>query len=421
MTTTPAAEAAALLPFHLSGNYAPVDDEIDAEDLEVIGTLPAALRGSYVRNGPNPRHGPTPHWFLGQGMLHAIRLEGGRALRYRNRWVEAPTTANTSIVRHAGRMLALAETTAPFVVDEALRTLGPWDFGGAVRRGMTAHPKTCPRTGELHFYTYALDAPHLFYYRADAAGRIVQAAPIDVGRATAMHDFAITERHVLFFDLPLLYRGWRDPQPVRFDPAAGARIGVLPRGAGAEAMRWFAVAPGTIGHTVNAFEEDGAIVLDVVRAERPDAPTRLHRYRLDLRTGGVAERLLDARHVEFPRIDERQTGLPHRWAYALELRDVRNGAPTDSSLRRFDLATGRCSVHDFGPGRVGGECVFVPAHAGAAEDEGYALTLVYDRGENRSDLVVLDAGDFAAPAIATVKLPRRVPFGIHGQWFADAA
>jgi carotenoid cleavage dioxygenase-like enzyme len=408
------------LPFHLSGNYAPVSEEITAEDLEVIGRLPATLTGTYVRNGPNPRHGPTPMWFLGQGMLHGVRLEGGRARWYRNRWVDAPTTSNTHIVRHAGRTLALVETAAPVAIGAQLETLGAFDFDGALTRGMTAHPKTCPTTGELQFFAYALEAPHLSYYRADAAGALIQAEPLQVGSPTYMHDFAITERFVLFYDLPVLYHGWRAPRPIQWSPDYGARIGVLPRAGRASELRWFDIAPCFISHTVNACEDGEHIVLDVVRGLGLEAPTQLVRHTLDLRSGTAAERVLDPRHIEFPRIDDRRTGRPCRYAYALELRDVVNGAPTHSVPRKFDLATGQSTVHDLGPGRVGGELVFVPAAADAGEDEGYAIGFVYDRARDTSELIVLDAANFAAPALARVKLPVRVPFGIHGNWFADA-
>ena len=73
---------------YLLGVYAPVSQEIDAEDLQVIGKIPADLNGVYLRNGPNPRFAPEGryHWFDGDGMIHAVHLENGKA-RYRNRWV----------------------------------------------------------------------------------------------------------------------------------------------------------------------------------------------------------------------------------------------------------------------------------------------------------------------------------------------
>jgi carotenoid cleavage dioxygenase-like enzyme len=236
-----------------------------------------------------------------------------------------------------------------------------------------------------------------------------------------MHDFAITERHALFFDLPVLYNGWRSPMPIQWSEDYGARIGVMPRAGHGDAVRWFPITPCSIVHTVNAFERGDTIVLDVVRAANLSAPTHLFRYSLDLRTGGVDEMALDSLHVEFPRIDDRRTGLPYRYAYALELHDVVNGAPTTSVLRKYDLFTGTSVSHDFGPGRVAGECVFVPRSPGSDEDVGYAIAYFYDQQRDVSDLVIFDAHDFAAPAIATVALPARVPYSIHGNWFADPA
>jgi carotenoid cleavage dioxygenase-like enzyme len=408
-------------PFHLTGNYAPLMEEITATDLPVHGSLPPGLNGSYVRNGPNPMNGPTPIWFLGQGMLHGVRLAGGRAGWYRNRTIRASTTANTNVVRHAGRVLALVETAAPVQVNDELETIGAFDFAGRLPHGMTAHPKTCPASGELLFFTYSLQAPHLTYYRASAAGELLQSEPIVVASATYMHDFAITAHNVLFFDLPVLYNGWRSPVPIQWSADYGARIGVMPRQGRGDEVRWFPIEACTISHTLNAFERGHTIVLDVVRAADLSAPTQLFRYTLDLRSGTVQESRLDPMHLEFPRIDDRRAGLPYRYAYALELRDVVNGAPTTSVLRKFDLASGSSVIHDLGPGRVAGECVFVPRSADAAEDDGYAITLVYDRNRTTSDLVVCEAQDFAAPALATVSLPTRVPFGIHGNWFADPA
>jgi carotenoid cleavage dioxygenase len=64
--------------------------------------------------------------------------------------------------------------------------------------------------------------------------------------------------------------------------------------------------------------------------------------------------------------------------------------------------------------------VFVPASDGASEDEGYVLSYVYDAARDTSDLVILDATDFAASPVATIGLPQRVPYGYHGNWVADA-
>ena len=178
---------------HLTRNFAPVMDELTTYDLPVTGAVPKALTGWYLRNGPNPHEAASAHWFLGDGMVHGVYLEGGRATSFRNRWVRtsaftdgartyddvgnrdlAAGAANTHVVRHAGRILALCESSLPYQLTPELETVGAYDFGGRLTTGMTAHPKTCPITGELHFFGYGiLTPPFLTYHRADAAGNLV--------------------------------------------------------------------------------------------------------------------------------------------------------------------------------------------------------------------------------------------------------
>ena len=210
-------------PFWLSGNYAPVFDEITALDLPVTGSVPADLQGLYVRNGANPQSGWSSHWFFGNGMLHGVRLEGGRAAWYRNRYVRTPlyevdgdriapesiadrtmSAANTHVVGHAGRIFALEEGAFPFEVDGELETLGCETWGGRLTTAFTAHPKLCPLTGELHFFGYGVFPPYLTYHVLDASGELVKSEPITVPGPTMMHDFMITSEHAIFMDLPVV-------------------------------------------------------------------------------------------------------------------------------------------------------------------------------------------------------------------------
>ena len=436
------------LPFHLRGNYAPVREEVTAFDLPVDGAVPRELRGRYVRNGPNPKTGTSPHWFVGDGMLHGVELRDARATWYRNRWVrtrafveDAPArspegvrdltvaVANTHVIAHAGRIFALVETSFPTEVTPELDTRGGFDFGGRLTTGMTAHPKLCPRTGELHFFGYGYMPPFLTYHRADAQGQLVQSEVIAVPGPTMIHDFAITERHVVFMDLPVVFDlelALAGRMPYRWSDDHGARLGVMPRGGTNADVRWFGIAPCYVFHPLNAFEDGEALVLDAVRYDelwRPGvsgfAEARLHRWRIDLTAGGVREDALDDRVIEFPRCDDRRVGLPNRYGYAV---DTGRGADANSgtALIKYDLRTGRSSSHDFGAHRIPGEGVFVPASSGAGEDEGWVLTYVYDGGRDVSDLVILDAADFGAKPVATIALPRRVPFGFHGSWIPDS-
>ncbi|AYF79442.1 9-cis-epoxycarotenoid dioxygenase [Nocardia yunnanensis] len=428
---------------HLTGNYAPVSEELTEYELPCTGSIPGELTGWYLRNGPNPHAAASKHWFLGDGMVHGVRLEGGRAVSYRNRWVRTSTftdgargidaqgrrdftagVANTHVVRHAGRTLALVESSFPYELTCDLDTVGPHDFDGKLTTAMTAHPKTCPVTGELHFFGYDFREPYLTYHRAGADGTLELSRPIDVPAATMHHDFALTAKHVVFLDLPVLFdlpsaiAG--TGMPFKWSDDYRARLGVLRRDDPHGAVRWFDIEPCYIFHTLNAHDEPDRIVLYAFRyrsmwradSQSFDEPATLWRWTLDLATGGVREEQIDDRAAEFPRIDDRLAGLDSRFGHATVAGDG-HGA-----LLRYDLHTGGRTAHEFADGRIPAEAAFAPADETPGGD-GYLMTYVYDPGADRSDLVILDATDLAAAPVATIHLPRRVPYGFHGNWLPD--
>lgn len=429
--------------FHLKGHYAPVHDELTAYDLPVTGSLPPELTGWYLRNGPNPRQ-DSAHWFTGDGMVHGVRLENGRAAWYRNRWVRTESfdipnpvlynadgtrnlrssVANTHVVNHAGRTLALVESSLPYEITTDLDTVGVYDFDGKLADAMTAHPKICPETGELHFFGYgSTTAPHVSYYRADAAGKLVLRQPIDVPGLTMMHDFALTRAHIVFFDLPVVFDHATDRgMPFRWSDTYGARLGLLSRDRPENGVRWFEIDPCYVFHTLNAHDTaDGRIVVHVVRYEHlyrpgvPDPKGALWRWTIDPAAGTVAEELVDDRNGEFPRIDDRLAGLDARFGHVTGW----HGPEGPLVLRRYDLHTNAAREHLFPEGHIPGEAVFVPADD-RPDGAGWLLAYVYDGPDDRSDLVVLDAQDIEADPVATVHLPGRVPAGFHGNWLPDA-
>ncbi|KAA0085672.1 9-cis-epoxycarotenoid dioxygenase [Mycolicibacterium sp. P9-64] len=427
--------------FFQVGNYAPVADELTEYSLPVEGAIPPELDGWYLRNGPNPRQA-TAHWFTGDGMIHGVRVEDGQAKWYRNRWVRTDSfiedfplynadgsrnlraaVANTHVVNHAGKTLALVESSLPYEITNELETIGAYDFGGKLVDSMTAHPKICPTTGELHFFGYGnIFEPHVTYHRADANGDLVLSRPLDVKALTMMHDFALTAQHVIFMDLPIVFsldvamKGEGD-MPYRWDDAYGARLGVMRRDDPFGEVRWFEIDPCYVFHVANAHDTvDGkSIVLQAVRYPELwrndggfDADGVLWSWTIDLEAGTVSERQLDDRNIEFPRIDDRLAGLPARYSVSVG----------DHSWVRHDLPTGEAVEHDLGPGGPG-EAVFVPSGSGTAgESNGYYLGYVYDPARDGSDLVILDASDFAGKAVATIHLPQRVPYGFHGNWIS---
>jgi len=422
-------------------------EEVTAFDLEVTGTLPPELSARYLRNGANPQSGTSPHWFAGDGMIHGIELRDGKAQWYRNRWVQTRSlnepkarmigddgtvdrtigVSNTHIVGHAGKILALVESSFPCELTPDLETVGPYDYNGKLESAMTAHPKLCPITGELHFFGYGFFEPYLTYNRVSATGDLVQSELIDVNGPTMIHDFSITENHVIFMDLPVVFdldKAMTGSMPYAWDDDYPSRVGIMPRSTadssfGNAAVQWFDVDPCYVFHPMNSFEDaDGRVVMDTARypelwRQNTDFKDHaaLHRWQFDLAAGTVAETALDDRSIEFPRVAESLVGLKNRFGYAVATLEEAN------SLVKYDLTTGSSTSHEFGDSQIPGEAVFVPRDG--AEDDGWLLTYVYDKPTNSSSFVVLDAADIAGPPIATVQLPQRVPFGFHGSWIAD--
>ncbi|HEU5423086.1 MAG TPA: carotenoid oxygenase family protein [Nitrolancea sp.] len=455
-------------PFHLTGNHAPVDAERTAHNLPVTGAVPPELTGWYIRNGPNPRT-PSGHWFTGEGMLHAVRLQGGRATCYRNRWVRTaslqdPTRrpyrpdgtqdlaagpANTHLIRHAGRTFALVESALPYEIScnhQDLTTIGPHDFAGRLTTSMTAHPKTCPDSGELHFFGYgALTPPHVTYHRADATGNLIISRPLDaadIPTHTMMHDMALTTHYVVFLHLPVVFdktKAAAGGMPYHFAPDHPARIGLLRRADPYGPVHWFEVEACYVFHVVNAYEDArGRVRLHVVRYPHlwweghGKADASLWCWTLDPEGYGgggsgtsVREEQLDDRPCEFPRIDDRLTGHAARFGYVTDVGEAADGGGRGTDARRagailrYDLTTGSATAHEFAAGRTPGEACFVPRAPGLTSDDGWLLSYVYDATTDRSDLVILDTADLTGAPAAVVHLPWRVPFGFHGNWLPD--
>jgi carotenoid cleavage dioxygenase len=439
---------------YLSGNFAPVADERTDLALPVTGSIPRELRGRLVRIGPNPVEAPDPgryHWFIGNGMVHGLRLCDGRAAWYRRRfvrddqvtaargWPRAPgprrgtgrNIANTHVLAHAGRLFAVVESGAlPVEIDGGLETVGTCDFDGTLPAGFTAHAKRDPATGELHAVAYSWEWDHIQYLVVGRDARVRRAVNVAVPGKPMTHDCAITQRYVVVFDLPVTFdpgAAAERPLPYRFDPAYGARVGLLPREGDASQIRWLEVPLCYVFHAVSAHDTpDGRVVLCVVRhaAMLEDdvygvdaGGATLERWTLDPATGKVTAERLDDRGQEFPRHDDRRTGCEVRYAYTVALA---NG-PTFGPLYKHDLARGTSETHDEGATRMFLEPVFVPRTPEAAEDDGFLLAFVYDAASRRSEVVILHAQDFRDEPLATIHLPVRVPFGFHGTFVPDEA
>ena len=443
------AEAAGPHPF-LQGLYAPMREELTLTDLEVAGTIPSAFNGRYLRIGPNPIRADARgyHWFTGDGMVHGLAIADGKAQWYRNRWIRSSAvadalgetrapgpihgfdTVNTNIVEIGGKTRALVEAGSyPVTLSDMFEDQAYDPFDGTLKGSFTAHPHLDPLTGENHAICYeGTSQDEIRHVVIDRAGKVIRELPIKVKHGPMIHDCAITQRYAIILDLPVTFSmktllGGHS-FPYRWNPDHQARIGLLPRDGGAEDVIWCDMDAAYAFHVANAYDlPDGRVAIDVCAygemfSDHPHGPDKgsrgLERWTVDPVTKTVTVTTIDARSQEFPRIDERRFGQPHRFIHATALADTRFGFGT--ALYRNDLETGTRQTHDFGPGRHPGEFVFVPAWADAAEGEGWLIGLVVDMNVEKTDLIILDATRFEDAPVASIRIPHRIPAGFHGNW-----
>lgn len=440
-------------PF-LSGVHTPISSEFTITELAVSGTIPAELDGRYIRIGPNPVS-PNPvgyHWFLGDGMVHGVKLKGGNAEWYRNRWIrstavsaalgEPPApgkraerfdTVNTNVLGHAGQTWAVVEAGGfPVRIDENLETIAHDPFGETLHYSFSAHPHLDPETGDMHAICYKGDvADTVWHVVVNAEGKVTREEPVAVKDGPMIHDCMFTKNYVIVLDLPCTFSMKAllggSAFPYQWNPSHQGRVGLLPRNGKGSDTIWCNVSPCYIFHPCNAFEdEQGCVIMDACvhnrmfddGAQGPDSSeVPFERWTIDPATRSVSRHVIDATPQEFPRPNETRLGKPYRYAYTVALLDGADmGVLNQTSLYKQDLEAGTRQVHDFGAGRVAGEFVFVPRAGAIDEDDGWLMGYVIDTDSDTTDLVILNAQNFAGPAQASITIPHRIPAGFHGNW-----
>lgn len=453
-------------PF-LTGNYAPVHDELTVSNLEVIGEIPSDILGIYMRNGPNPAFEPIAYNFPldGDGMIHAVYIAEGKA-HYRNRFVKTHElldeqragkaiygsvlepimpdpkliSANGNhglfkegafihIIHHANRYFAMDENSPPYEMSAMLKTLDRWSPPGSNSPfGVAAHTRLDPKTRELWLIKYPVEPPFLTAFQIDQAGTLKQTIEIDKPKSTMMHDFVLTENYLIFFDCPLVI----DPKQMmsgdgllNWCPELGTRIGILPRIGGK--TTWYDTETFFMFHFVNAYESNSRIIIDFVRypdfipqdLKKKIPPSFLSRTQIDLQSKSIKHEQLDDRNVEFPRIREDRNSLMHRFIY-LPTNTNNTGLRSNkfNALVKYDVHLQTSTLHDFGKHSEIGEAVFVGRENGTSEDDGYVMLFLYNIPSNSSEFIILDAQQLSKQPLARVKMPTRVPHGLHGSWMS---
>jgi carotenoid cleavage dioxygenase len=302
----------------------------------------------------------------------------------------------------------------------------------------------------------------------DAGGALRHAQSVQLERATWQHDVGVTTAHVVFIESPTkrlpveaYASGTTDghaasdgdpvpPAPPRVPfgwvPGAEGWVGVVPRHGDGLSVRWFRVDPCLVTHVLGAWDggvtDDGAeIVLYVCRYDAPEEGQSVDRSvsvvgdgvgfspiggslplleRWRVAADRLDRRQVDERHVEYPRIDPLCEGGVFRYGYVVELEwgnttGAASAAPV--GLVKFDLARDESAAWRPWAGAVPSEPLFVRAHDGHGDDEGWLLCLVDDANRRATDLVVLDASSLGRRRPeAVVHLPARLPLRAHGEW-----
>lgn len=444
---------------HLRGVFAPQREEVDVYGLEVVGDLPNDLSGAYIRNGPNPRFDPIGTYVYpldGDAMVHRVELSDGAA-RYTNQFVRTPMIvaeekagrvlwaggtdpytpgadevgpelAGTSrdlpdinIVRHGGRLLAMAETAQPYRLDpDTLRTLGRDSCDGTMAIGSTAHPKIDPDTGEMVLFNYMFEPPYLTWSVVGADGKALRepTALDGVDKPLMIHDMTLTKKYIVLLLCPLVFdiaQVMTGGAVLDWQPERGTRIALIPRDGGT--VRWASDDAFWVWHFANGFDlPDGRVCIDYAQWSYPggfaDPGTpsigALTRAVIDPATGRVNRTVVSDRDIEFPRIDDRRITKGHRTIASVGKIGGREGAM--DSLMFFDMEKGAESC--WNPGSVAvGEPIFMPGN----ENEYWGM-IGTDRTDMSSWFFILPADDPAAGPLGKIRMPIRVPAGLHGAW-----
>lgn len=438
----------------------------------VEGELPGSLRGTYYLNGPARFERGSiryRHWLDGDGMVCALTFaedgahftarfvrsgkwtaeeEAGQAL-FRTfgtafpgdrlvRGIALESPVNVSVYPWCDTLLALGEQGLPWELDPlTLETRGHYTFGGALNpvTPFAAHPKIDPDTGELFNFgvSFASNQPVLNLYRFDATGRQVWRRRHALEHPCSIHDFLLGSRHIIFhlgpyiLDMASLTQGRTLMESLRWEPERGTRLLVIDRETG-EAVTSLPIGKGYALHTINAFEDGGRLIVDVVELERPVydqyepvpelfptvGPGGPVRYVLNLEKNQVEERhaLAYRSAPDFPAIDQRHFANPYNDLWMLGMANAgRTGRKFFDELVHLTW-DGREDLWQAAPGcYLGGEPAFAPTGPGGA-----VICQQFDTTKNESAFLVFDAFDVAAGPRAVVRLDAPVHLGFHACW-----
>jgi carotenoid cleavage dioxygenase len=456
---------------HIIDNFAPIAEEQVLDNLSLEGKIPVDLSGVYLRNGPNPRFKPkgAHHYFDGEGMLHSAQFKDGKVI-YRNKWVrtdgwkkndetgsenhwgvmstlkdssEKPMNdvSNTDVIGHAGKAVTSWYLAGiPYIINPLTldtERAAP-EYVSGPGKGMSAHCKVDEVTGDLLYFDYFTEKPHMSYGVVSAEGKLVHHVPIELPGDRLMHDMGVTEHYSILHDVPVYHdedalKSGR--HKIRFDSSLPIRFGVIPRFGASDSIRWFEFSSCFLYHVVNSWEEGDEVVMiacrymparnedgsiDETRTARMIATlkmdARLWSYRMNMKTGETSEKCLNPDfNVEFPCCDSAKTGRLTNWAYLVDHDPI---MLRWTGLRKMNTITGE-SVGEWSDGADDcwySEPCFAPKDNAQAEDDGYVVMFCWNDKTKAQQIQIFDALDINKGPVARVNLPNRLPPGFHACW-----
>ena len=458
----------------LSG-FAHTDQQQFDAAATVSGRWPEGLSGTLYRNGPAAHEigdFRQSHWFDGDGLLHAYRV-GANGVSHRARYVEtdkrraerkagrplyssfdsviadqalvtspdAVNVANISVLHHHGELLALWEAGSPWQIDESsLETIGTYEFSEETAGvPFSAHPRVEP-DGTLWNFGYLSDASALILWHIDRNGKLQKVGKIDATPITMVHDFVVTERHIVLLIAPfhftdLEYESFL--QAHRWHPEDPTRVLVVDKD-DFSSYQWFELPAQWVFHFGNAWEDTaGVIRFDAGRYDDPSIMTanfrevmrgnilpvsglRHHRYRVDTRTGRCSEEPCLSVNIqsEFPCIDPRVSCREYNEILMLT-HDAQQPAPNLvllSGVSRFNLNSGKLDTYKYPATQIPEEHLYVPDLMAEPEQGGWVIGSALDWKEQRMILNAFDARSLNDGPVATATLPYAMPLGLHGKF-----
>ena len=431
----------------------------------VQGKLPDGFAGALYRNGPGWfRYGEetTGHWFDGDGMIQKIAFGDGKAV-HSGRFVAthkhaqeqaagrflAPgfgtsgdpdfavmgpddvNAANTSVLMMDGELLALWEAGSPFRIDpDTLETRGPKTWREDLK-GMPflAHPKREPN-GTV--WNLAVAGARVGIYQIDPAGALVSFDLVDIGAAAYLHDWAMTERHLVILVQPWIQTRQIPPfvNSLEWRPDEGLRVLIVDK-ADMTRQRWAEVPARAFFHTGAAWEDgSGAIHIDACFYDEPvlgpGGATNLMEGRYDAAKDnplGYLGRIIvpvegPARleetgiEGEFPAVNPTLHGAERRLT-AMIGGEV-EGRPGGRRLSVFNWQSGTHEAFDFGVDRMPEEYLFVPQPGGAGEADAWLVGTVLNTRTRASEVHVFDVAGVSDGPLVSYSADYAWPLGFHG-------